>query len=72
MSVATLPEGDWIRGISIKQPYAAWIIHEALRVREDTGAPSSYDAAPERRGRETAEFMATVVEAGLALGASRG
>ena len=23
MSVATLPEGDWIRGISIKQPYAA-------------------------------------------------
>jgi hypothetical protein len=48
------------------------IIHEALRVREDTGAPSSYDAAPERRGHETAEFTAMVVEAGLALGASRG
>ncbi|MFC0499430.1 hypothetical protein ACFFKE_32765 [Streptomyces mutabilis] len=50
----------------------AWIIHEALRVREDTGAPSTYDAAPERRGSETAEFTAMVVEAGRALGASRG
>ncbi|MEV5242617.1 hypothetical protein AB0K89_26450 [Streptomyces cinnamoneus] len=26
MSVATLPEGDWIRGISIRQPYAACIL----------------------------------------------
>lgn len=37
-----------------------------------TGAPSSYDAAPVHRGRETAEFTAMVVEAGLAPGASRG
>lgn len=26
MSLATLPESDWIRGISIKQPYAACIL----------------------------------------------
>ncbi len=26
MSIATLPEGDWIRGISIRQPYAACIL----------------------------------------------
>ncbi|WTE75342.1 DUF4111 domain-containing protein [Streptomyces sp. NBC_01615] len=48
------------------------IIHEALRVRETPGAPSAYAEAPERRGQETTEFTAMVVEAGLALGASRG
>ncbi|MFD9794755.1 hypothetical protein ACFWXK_27845 [Streptomyces sp. NPDC059070] len=26
MSAVTLPEGDWIRGISIRQPYAACIL----------------------------------------------
>jgi hypothetical protein len=26
MSVATLPEGDWIRGITIRQPYATCIL----------------------------------------------
>jgi hypothetical protein len=26
MSTVTLPEGDWIRGISIRQPYAACIL----------------------------------------------
>ncbi|MEW2078788.1 hypothetical protein AB0941_35210 [Streptomyces sp. NPDC013433] len=32
MSVASLPEGDWIRGISIKQPYAACILTGAKTV----------------------------------------
>ncbi|MEV7166495.1 hypothetical protein AB0N60_30775 [Streptomyces microflavus] len=32
MSTPTLPEGDWIRGISIKQPWAAAILTGAKRV----------------------------------------
>ncbi|WP_431331503.1 hypothetical protein ACPZ13_37015 (plasmid) [Streptomyces sp. IPPR8] len=32
MSQARLPEGDWIRGISVKQPYAAAILTGAKRV----------------------------------------
>ncbi|WP_327170178.1 ASCH domain-containing protein [Streptomyces sp. NBC_01336] len=32
MSIATLPQGDWIRGISIKQPYAACILAGAKTV----------------------------------------
>ncbi|MFD3665763.1 hypothetical protein ACFWVF_35025 [Streptomyces sp. NPDC058659] len=32
MSIATLPEGDWIRGISIRQPYAACILAGAKTV----------------------------------------
>jgi hypothetical protein len=32
MSVATLPDGDWIRGISIRQPYAACILAGAKTV----------------------------------------
>lgn len=32
MSAATLPEGDWIRGISIRQPYAACILAGAKTV----------------------------------------
>lgn len=32
MSVATLPEGDWIRGIRIRQPYAACILAGAKTV----------------------------------------
>ena len=26
MSIATLPEGDWIRGITIRQPWATCIL----------------------------------------------
>ncbi|MCX4970795.1 ASCH domain-containing protein [Streptomyces sp. NBC_00654] len=36
MSAATLPEGDWIRGISIKQPYAAAILAGAKTVENRT------------------------------------
>ncbi|GHD52215.1 hypothetical protein [Streptomyces galbus] len=32
MSAVTLPEGDWIRGISIRQPYAAAILAGAKTV----------------------------------------
>ncbi|MFJ3198544.1 hypothetical protein ACIPJQ_38635 [Streptomyces griseoviridis] len=32
MSAVTLPEGDWIRGISIRQPYAACILAGAKDV----------------------------------------
>ncbi|MFK0182136.1 hypothetical protein ACIQVR_40000 [Streptomyces xanthochromogenes] len=32
MSTVTLPEGDWIRGISIRQPYAACILAGAKTV----------------------------------------
>lgn len=32
MSLATLPQGDWIRGISIRQPYAACILTGAKTV----------------------------------------
>ncbi|MFG2878863.1 hypothetical protein ACGFYU_28330 [Streptomyces sp. NPDC048337] len=32
MSAVTLPEGDWIRGISIRQPYAACILAGAKTV----------------------------------------
>ncbi|MES9558762.1 MULTISPECIES: hypothetical protein [unclassified Streptomyces] len=32
MSTATLPEGDWIRGISIRQPYAACILTGAKTI----------------------------------------
>ncbi|GGY76955.1 hypothetical protein [Streptomyces anulatus] len=32
MSVALLPEGDWIRGISIKQPWAAAILTGAKSI----------------------------------------
>ncbi|MER6160886.1 hypothetical protein ABT147_36085 [Streptomyces sp. NPDC001868] len=32
MSVVTLPEGEWIRGISIRQPYAACILAGAKTV----------------------------------------
>ncbi|WP_432171162.1 hypothetical protein [Streptomyces sp. 1222.5] len=32
MSTATLPKGDWIRGISIRQPYAACILAGAKTV----------------------------------------
>jgi hypothetical protein len=32
MSTATLPQGDWIRGISIRQPYAACILAGAKTV----------------------------------------
>ncbi|MFE4258240.1 hypothetical protein [Streptomyces sp. NPDC056883] len=32
MSTATLPEGDWIRGISIRQPHAACILTGAKTV----------------------------------------
>ncbi|MFE9468792.1 hypothetical protein ACFYNW_35235 [Streptomyces virginiae] len=32
MSTMTLPEGDWIRGISIRQPYAACILAGAKDV----------------------------------------
>jgi hypothetical protein len=37
MSVATLPEGDWIRGISIRQPYAACILASAKDVENRPG-----------------------------------
>ncbi|MFD4855252.1 ASCH domain-containing protein [Streptomyces atratus] len=32
MSLATLPQGDWIRGISSRQPYAACILAGAKAV----------------------------------------
>ncbi|MES5824862.1 hypothetical protein [Streptomyces sp. RG80] len=32
MSIAPLPDGDWIRGISIRQPYAACILAGAKTV----------------------------------------
>ncbi|MFG3268477.1 ASCH domain-containing protein [Streptomyces bobili] len=32
MSTAALPEGDWIRGISVRQPYAACILAGAKTV----------------------------------------
>jgi hypothetical protein len=38
MSLATLPEGDWIRGISIQQPYAACILAGA-KTLENRPAP---------------------------------
>ncbi|WP_405983329.1 hypothetical protein [Streptomyces sp. NBC_00872] len=49
----------------------AWhpIITEALRARETPGTASAYDADPTRRGRDTADFTAMAVKAGLALGA---
>ncbi|MFE1872998.1 hypothetical protein ACFW9N_19130 [Streptomyces sp. NPDC059496] len=37
MSAATLPEGDWIRGISIRQPYAACILAGAKTVENRPG-----------------------------------
>lgn len=37
MSTATLPEGDWIRGISIRQPYAACILAGAKDVENRPG-----------------------------------
>ncbi|MGW5098171.1 hypothetical protein ACWEQ1_32270 [Streptomyces nodosus] len=37
MSTATLPEGDWIRGISIRQPYAACILAGAKTVENRPG-----------------------------------
>ncbi|MCZ4125756.1 hypothetical protein [Streptomyces sp. H39-S7] len=37
MSVAALPEGDWIRGISIKQPHAACILTGAKTVENRPG-----------------------------------
>ncbi|MGA4844762.1 hypothetical protein ACOBQB_00095 [Streptomyces sp. G5(2025)] len=38
MSLVTLPEGDWIRGISVKQPYATCILAGAKTV-ENRSAP---------------------------------
>jgi hypothetical protein len=43
------------------------VIHEALRARERPEAPSAYAADPARRARDTTEFTAMTVEAGLAL-----
>lgn len=43
------------------------VVHEASRARERPEAPSAYAAGPARRGRDTTEFTAMVVEAGLAL-----
>ncbi|MFJ8478472.1 aminoglycoside adenylyltransferase domain-containing protein [Kitasatospora sp. NPDC094011] len=43
------------------------IVTEALRIREASGVPSFYDGAPGRRGRDTTEFTAMAVEAGVAL-----
>ncbi|MEU9083404.1 hypothetical protein [Streptomyces sp. NPDC048357] len=37
MSAATLSEGDWIRGISIRQPYAACILDGAKTVENRLG-----------------------------------
>ncbi|MFF4393079.1 hypothetical protein ACFY0G_41145 [Streptomyces sp. NPDC001552] len=37
MSAETLPEGDWIRGISIRQPYAACILAGAKTVANRPG-----------------------------------
>ncbi|MFJ2875440.1 MULTISPECIES: hypothetical protein [unclassified Streptomyces] len=37
MTTATLPEGDWIRGISIRQPYAACILASAKTVENRPG-----------------------------------
>ncbi|MFB8406582.1 hypothetical protein [Streptomyces sp. NPDC055912] len=37
MSTVTLPEGDWIRGISIRQPYAACILAGAKTVENRPG-----------------------------------
>ncbi|GAA3377360.1 hypothetical protein GCM10020367_52740 [Streptomyces sannanensis] len=48
------------------------IILEALRVRESTGASSAYDGVPGHRASDTIAFTAMVVEAGLALGVTRG
>ncbi|WP_406387364.1 hypothetical protein [Streptomyces sp. NBC_00887] len=36
MSTAALPEGDWIRGISVRQPYAACILAGAKTVENRT------------------------------------
>ncbi|MFE1265729.1 hypothetical protein ACFW5X_35175 [Streptomyces albogriseolus] len=37
MSLVTLPEGDWIRGISIRQPYAACILAGAETIENRPG-----------------------------------
>ncbi|MFD3326599.1 hypothetical protein [Streptomyces sp. NPDC058701] len=37
MSPAPLPEGDWIRGISIRQPYAACLLAGAKTVENRPG-----------------------------------
>ncbi|MFF9336732.1 ASCH domain-containing protein [Streptomyces albogriseolus] len=37
MSLVTLPEGDWIRGISIRQPYAACILAGAKTIENRPG-----------------------------------
>ncbi|MEU3522062.1 hypothetical protein ABZ770_43720 [Streptomyces sp. NPDC006654] len=37
MSTATLPEGDWIRGISIRQPYETCILAGAKTVENRPG-----------------------------------
>ncbi|MEU1558715.1 hypothetical protein ABZ517_39290 [Streptomyces scabiei] len=37
MSIATLPGGDWIRGISIRQPYAACILAGAKTIENRPG-----------------------------------
>ncbi|MFJ3213814.1 ASCH domain-containing protein [Streptomyces flaveolus] len=37
MSITTLPEGDWIRGITIRQPYAACVLAGAKTVENRPG-----------------------------------
>jgi hypothetical protein len=37
MSIVTLPEGDWIRGISIRQPYATCILAGAKTIENRPG-----------------------------------
>ncbi|MFE5900924.1 hypothetical protein ACFQ67_26415 [Streptomyces sp. NPDC056488] len=37
MSAVRLPEGDWIRGISIRQPYAACVLAGAKTVENRSG-----------------------------------
>ncbi|MBC2908209.1 hypothetical protein [Streptomyces cupreus] len=43
MSVATLPEGDWIRGITIRQPWANCIL--AGKSPENRPVPTVMDSS---------------------------
>ncbi|MEU8599282.1 hypothetical protein AB0D07_37310 [Streptomyces globisporus] len=41
MSTAPLPEGDWIRGISIKQPWTTAILTGAFPVKFSCSPPTA-------------------------------
>jgi hypothetical protein len=70
--VMTSKSGAGRHALTVFGPQWHPIVRDALRAREQPGAPSAYGSDSAARARATTEFTVMAIDAGLALGAVAG